>query len=125
MVCYERLEVGQFFWEMAAGLARSGGMFRFVDGVRVKLGTELGAGLVKVSRWAFVDGTNTSRMIWAACHSLRIREGGGGTIHAYRPAAVGEEVDVVEMLLAVSKSRAKGRVETAQSFKISLNTSTI
>lgn len=63
MVCYERLEVGQFCWEMLAGLARSGGTFRFVDGVRVNLGTELGAGLVKVSRWAFVDGTITSRMI--------------------------------------------------------------
>lgn len=48
-----------------------------------------------------MDGTITSRMIWAACHSLRIREGGGGTIHAYRPAAVGEEVAAVEMLLAV------------------------
>lgn len=65
---------------------------------------------MKVSRWALVDGTITSRMIWAACHSLRIREGGGGTIHAYRPAAVGEEVAVVEILLAVSQSRAKGRV---------------
>lgn len=101
MVCYERLEVRQFCWGMAAGLAWGGGTFRFVDGVRVRLGTELGAGLVKVSRWPFVDGTKTRRMIWAACHSLRIREGGGGTIHAYRPAAVGEEVSVVGMLLAV------------------------
>lgn len=52
MVCYERLKVGHFCWETAAGLARSGGTFGFVDGVRVKLGTELAVGLLKVSRWA-------------------------------------------------------------------------
>ena len=43
MVCYERLEVGQFCWEMATGLARSGGTFRFVDGVRVKIGYRVGS----------------------------------------------------------------------------------